>query len=77
MVPWRNGRPWSRRSLLMVSRMPAANCCFSSGCRKFTIVVTSRIGALSVRPANWRIKVISYNASSMAGSLNENQFCRR
>ncbi|RMU61815.1 hypothetical protein ALP25_200110 [Pseudomonas syringae pv. syringae] len=40
-------------------------------------VVSSGIGALRVSRANWRIDVISYKASSMAGSLSENQFCNR
>lgn len=40
-------------------------------------VVSSGIGALKVRRANWRIGVISYSASSIAGSLSENQFCNR
>ncbi len=41
------------------------------------IVVSSGIGALRVKWANWRMGVISYSASSMAGSLSENQFCNR
>ena len=48
-----------------------------SMCRKFMIVVSSGIGALKLRRANWRIGVISWSASSMVGSLRENQFCSR
>ncbi len=40
------------------------------------IVVSSEVGALRVRRADWRIGVISYSAS-IVGSLRESQFCSK
>lgn len=48
----------------MTARIVEANLCFFRRCRKLTIVLSSGIGALSVRCANWRLGVISYSASS-------------
>jgi hypothetical protein len=58
-------------------RISGARSFASSRCRKLRIVVSSGIAFVSVNAANARIGVISYSASSIAGSLRPNQFCNR
>jgi hypothetical protein len=49
----------------------------SSRWRKFRMVVSSGIASAKLRCAKVRNDAISYSASSIAGSLNANQFCIR
>lgn len=44
---------------------------------KLRLAVSSGIGRVSDRPANWRIEATSYTASSIAGSGSANPLCLR
>ncbi len=73
----RSSKPLRVRSALTASRIFGARSCFSSRCRKFSSVVSSGIALVMRKRANWRSGVISYSASSIAGSEKPNQFCIR
>src|SRR5579862_932293 len=72
-----SSRPLRAKYALTRLRISGASSLVSSRCRKLRIVVLSGIGSVNDSRANARIGVISYSASSIAGSLIPNQFCIR
>ena len=74
MEPLFRSSPFLARWALTCLKMSSAKSLASSRWRKFRIVVSSGTDSIP-KPANVRRKVISYKASSIAGSLSANQFC--
>src|SRR5436190_14960729 len=78
IVPLPTIRPRSDRCALISANTCSVRWCFSNRRRKFKIEVSSGITSASVvTPANWRIVIESYSASSAPGSERLYHCCKQ